>query len=147
MCLRFGPTSAAQPFRIASIFSAATRRKRRNDVRVGVEGHTDLRMPERFHDRPRVDALREQQRRGRVPQNVIPNVRQFGSPENRLELSLHGSRFHQAPYGRGKNHPRVDPSPPGGQAVFKLAGSMRSKGVAYEARERDRASTACSLRF
>ena len=26
MCLRFGPTSAAQPFRIASIFSAATRR-------------------------------------------------------------------------------------------------------------------------
>ena len=121
--------------------------QRRHDVRVGVERQTDLRVPEGLHNRPRVDALREQQRRGRVAWVMKPDVREPGGPENRLELSMHVSRFHRDPYGRGKDHPRVGPSPPGGEAVFKLAGSMRSKGVAHDGRKHDRSATAGGLRF
>ena len=41
--------------------------KRRQDMAVSVESQANLRVPERLHDRPRVNALREQQRRRRVP--------------------------------------------------------------------------------
>ena len=43
-------------------------------MRVSVQGQADLRMPERFHDRPGVHALSKQERRGGMPQIVKPNV-------------------------------------------------------------------------
>ena len=50
--------------------------QRRHDVGVGVQRQTDLGVPGRLHDGPRVDALGEEQGRGRVPEVVIADVEQ-----------------------------------------------------------------------
>jgi hypothetical protein len=47
--------------------------ERGQDMAVRVERQRYLRVPERFHDSPRIDALRQQQRGSRVPQIVKPN--------------------------------------------------------------------------
>src|SRR5258706_12090069 len=52
--------------------------ERREYMRIRVERQADLRMPERLHDRPRIDALGQQERGGRVPQIVEANVGQLG---------------------------------------------------------------------
>ena len=49
-------------------------------------------MPERFHDRPRIDSLRQQQRRCRVPEVVVADRRQTGVSEDRLEQPSDGLR-------------------------------------------------------
>jgi len=43
-----------------------------------VQRQADLRVPERLRDRPRIHALREEERCGRVPQVVEAHGRQFG---------------------------------------------------------------------
>ena len=48
--------------------------KHRQDVRVGVHRHADLRVPEHLHDDPIGNALRKQQRCAPVPQVMQPEL-------------------------------------------------------------------------
>ena len=77
----------------------------RHHVRVGVERQADLRVAESFHDRARVDALREQQSRRGVPQVVIPNVREPGIPKDGLEGPVQALRAQRRPYRGREDHP------------------------------------------
>ena len=60
---------------------------------VGVQRQTDLRVPERLHDRARIDALREQQRRSGVSEIVKPNRPHAGRREQHMKLARHIARL------------------------------------------------------
>ena len=78
-------------------------------------------MPERLHDRPRIDPLGQQERGGRVPQVVEADVGQLGGLEDPFE-AMHAR-------GLTDGLPVV---PPTEDAVRRLVAALRNWLMRYE---------------
>lgn len=95
----------------------------REQVAVAIESGLDRRVAESFHDRPRVRALRDEQRRARVPQIVEPEaLRDTRSPHRRLEVAAVEGVVPHRPTALTREHQVVLPERPRPDVLGELAG-------------------------
>jgi hypothetical protein len=73
------------------------------DVCVDRSGHTDVGMSKEFLDDDELDALLQQECRGRVPQVVKPDRPQVGLAEQCVEVPGQGGRFDRVPDRPGED--------------------------------------------
>lgn len=64
-------------------------------------------MAERLHHDARIDALRQQERRARMPQIVKSDIGQVRGRQQRLELARHIPRFERRPERAGEHQPAI----------------------------------------
>jgi len=101
------------------------------DMRIYVERHGHRRMTEHLAHHFRIDALMQQQGRGRMAQVMEPNQRQPGALEQWLELALKDViAALGAPRRVGEDHILVTPLSPSSEAHLSDMRPLAAQGCA-----------------